>query len=123
MNRKLSRQIRQMRRSNRQNARTKDRSVVSALRGIEARRPPLPGARWPSRRLPEAVGWLGSSWQSQESPRRGGLESGGFVLRASTPATLSCNPLLNHPPVLNHFHLFPSGPLAQSERERGWATY
>src|SRR5271157_1100176 len=25
--------------------------------------------------------------------------------------------------ILNHFHPFPSGPLAQSTRDRGWATY
>src|SRR5208283_3661374 len=33
-----------------------DRSVVSAGRGIEACRPPLPGTRGPSRRSPAAAG-------------------------------------------------------------------
>src|SRR5208337_672678 len=56
MYRKLPRQIRATRGSNRQNAPSADRSVVSAWRGIEARRPPLPGARWLSRRSPEAAG-------------------------------------------------------------------
>src|SRR5208283_4879994 len=56
MYRKLPRQIRATRGSNRQNAPSADRSVVSAWRGIEARRPPLPGARWPSRRSPDAAG-------------------------------------------------------------------
>src|SRR5208337_2292025 len=37
---------------------SEDRSAGSALKGIEARRPPLPGTRWPSRRLPEAEGPL-----------------------------------------------------------------
>ena len=43
-----------MRSSNRQNTPSEDRCTDNALKGIEARRPPLPGARWPSRRLPEA---------------------------------------------------------------------
>ncbi len=56
MTRRLSRHFWKTRRPNRQNAPSEDRSVVSAFKGIEARRPPLPGARWPSRRLPEAEG-------------------------------------------------------------------
>ena len=48
--------VEKTRNSHRQNAPSEDRSVGSALGGIEARRPPLPGARWPSRRLPEVEG-------------------------------------------------------------------
>ena len=66
MHRKLPGQIRATRGSNRQNAPSADRSVVSAWRGIEARRPPLPGARWPSRRSPAAAGsppfWRPETW-------------------------------------------------------------
>src|SRR5271166_4962918 len=54
MDRKMSRNVQKTRSSNRQNAPSEDRCAGSALKGIEARRPPLPGARWPSRRLPEA---------------------------------------------------------------------
>ncbi len=36
------------------NAPSEDRRAGNALKGLEARRPPLPGARWPSRRLTEA---------------------------------------------------------------------
>src|SRR5271157_197944 len=56
MDRKMLRFVEKTRSSNRQDAPSEDRSVGSALKGIEARRPPLPGARWPSRRLPEAEG-------------------------------------------------------------------
>src|SRR5271165_5916394 len=56
MDRKMLRLVEKTRNSHRQNAPSADRSVVSAGRGIEARRPPLPGARWPSRRSPEAAG-------------------------------------------------------------------
>src|SRR5271165_3414369 len=54
MDRKMLRFVEKTRNSNRQNALSEDGSVGNALKGIEARRPPLPGARWPSRRLPEA---------------------------------------------------------------------
>src|SRR5271166_1561555 len=54
MDRKMSRNVQKTRSSNRQNAPSEDRCAGNALKGIEARRPPLPGARWPSRRLPEA---------------------------------------------------------------------
>src|SRR5271166_5960404 len=54
MDRKMSRNVQKTRTSNRQNAPSEDRCAGNALKGIEARRPPLPGARWPSRRLPEA---------------------------------------------------------------------
>ena len=56
MDRKMLRFVERTRNSHRQNAPSADRSVVSAWRGIEARRPPLPGARWPSRRSPAAAG-------------------------------------------------------------------
>ena len=56
MYRKLPGQIRATLGSHRQNAPSADRSVVNAGRGIEACRPPLPGARWPSRRSPAAAG-------------------------------------------------------------------
>src|SRR5271157_135132 len=51
MTRRLSRHFWKTRRPNRQNAPSEDRSVVSAFKGIEARR-----NAWPSRRLPEAEG-------------------------------------------------------------------
>src|SRR5271157_5488938 len=54
MDRKMSRNVQKTRSSNRQNAPSEDRCAGNALKGIEARRPPLPGARWPSRRLTEA---------------------------------------------------------------------
>src|SRR5271157_4860661 len=53
MDRKMSRNVQKTRSSNRQNAPSEDRCAGNALKGIEARRPPLPGARWPSRRLTE----------------------------------------------------------------------
>jgi hypothetical protein len=56
MDRKMLRFVEKTRNSHRQNAPSPDRSVVSAWRGIEARRPPLPGTRWPSRRSPDAAG-------------------------------------------------------------------
>src|SRR5271157_4118981 len=54
MDRKMSRNVQKTWSSNRQNAPSEDRCAGNALKGLEARRPPLPGARWPSRRLPEA---------------------------------------------------------------------
>src|SRR5208337_4187622 len=56
MDRKMLRFVEKTRNSNRQNAPSEDRCAGNALKGIEARRPPLPGARWPSQRLPEAEG-------------------------------------------------------------------
>jgi len=50
-----------------------------------------------------SAGWLGSSWHQPARPQRGGLGSGGVALRASTPATLSRNPLLNHAPIPARF--------------------
>ena len=55
--------VEKTRNSHRQNAPSEDRSVGRALREIEARRPPLPGARWPSRRLPEAEWATHSLWR------------------------------------------------------------
>jgi len=60
---KMLRFVEKTRNSHRQNAPSADRSVVSAWGGIEARRPPLPGARWPSRRSPEAAG---SPWHAEK---------------------------------------------------------
>ena len=56
MDRKMLRFVEKTRNSHRQITTSADGSVVSAWGGIEARRPPLPGARWPSRRSPEAAG-------------------------------------------------------------------
>jgi len=45
-----------------------------------------------------------------------------FVISSylTTTNTREAGPVLT---ILNHFHPFPSGPLAQNARERGWATY
>jgi len=45
-----------------------------------------------------------------------------FVISSylTTTNTREASPVLT---ILNHFHPFPLGPLAQNARERGWATY
>src|SRR3954453_20925359 len=49
------------------------------------------------------AGWPGSTWRQPASPRRGVLGSGGVAFRASTPATPSCDLLLNHAQKLTSF--------------------
>src|SRR5208282_4202731 len=51
-----------------------------------------------SKSLPSQVTIAGAGVEVAiaSEPQRGGLGSGRVARRASTPATLSCNPLLNH---------------------------
>src|SRR5271157_5120552 len=53
-------------------------SVGSALKGIEARRPPLPGARWPSRREWPPTLWRPGNVVSPQRP---------IIMWHSPPAT------------------------------------
>jgi len=57
-----------------------------------------------SKSLPSQVTIAGAGVELAiaSQPQRGGFGSGRVARRASTPATLNCNPLLNHASKFNH---------------------
>src|SRR5208337_2971320 len=109
MDRKLSRQIRETRRSNRQNRRKWGQRCCLQrleLRAEEAARRghPLSGTpkTWLATSTP--AGWLGSSWPWPASPSAEASNLGASPCGRRPPATLSCNPLLNHARRVTYAH-------------------